>query len=160
MFSIDIQKCFVSHLFSVCFVFHQVHLPIAPFPNDPDENVIIHHSSKCFITRPETLSRYETFPTRITVSFRPIIQPHPRDWCIKISEEKFATICLVPATRFWKRRKSVALDSFSSLSNWQLTADDGERGSTEPKTPPRQRHSATQRLHVDPKAGLLQGSLK
>lgn len=50
----------VSHLFTVCFVFHQVHLPIAPFPNDPDESVIIHHSSKRFITRPETPKVYRT----------------------------------------------------------------------------------------------------
>lgn len=41
---------FISHLFSLAFVFHQVHLPIAPFPNDPDENIIIHHSSRHLVT--------------------------------------------------------------------------------------------------------------
>lgn len=37
---------FLSYLLSVCFVFYQVHLSVAAFPNNPDGNVIIHHFLK------------------------------------------------------------------------------------------------------------------
>lgn len=96
-----LQPLYVSHLFTVCFVFHQVHLPIAPFPNDPDESVIIHHSSKR-VTGLAPVKRNGYIQSRILLWMRRK----------QICWEKKLPPRSAPATRFWKRRKSAVLDSF------------------------------------------------
>lgn len=109
---LHLQTLSVSHLFSVCFVFHQVHLPIAPFPNDPDESITIHHSSKSFITRPDTLKRYRTLRPRMLTGFSPTSSCEGDANTRNLMEGQKLPASSAPAMRFRKRRKSAALDSF------------------------------------------------
>lgn len=65
---------FLSYLLFVCFVFHQVHLSVAAFPNNPDWNVILHHffqrrlrqKSDHYTTRAKLLLRRHIIPASLS----------------------------------------------------------------------------------------------
>lgn len=106
-------------------MFHQVHLSIASFAHDPDEDIIIHHSSKLVITPLETQETLHDTPREADAECSPHISAVKTKQTPEMCVDKLGA-SWVAAMRFWKRRKSAAVESFSSLGNWRLCVNDDD----------------------------------
>lgn len=110
-------------------MFHQVHLPVASFPNDPDENIIVHLSSRLFITRPKKLTLHD-IPGKINRGISLYILIVKKRKTYEICVENFVAF-LVPASGIQKTEEISSSLVVRHLATGSLLPTTGGRSTTQ-----------------------------